>query len=152
MRCSFAILAITIPCASPLTADEKDAPKYEFKLKAVDVKNTDTPLAKLLKERYNAAIDFALDEMARIQEGRFTVMALGEAMDLMVGAGLELFSDPKERLAVLDESLRYSQHAEKITTLRYEAGAVPKSDVVTAKYIRLTAEIRILREKETKRR
>jgi outer membrane protein TolC len=73
-------------------------------------------------------------------------------MDMLVGAGLELFSEPKERLAVLDESVRYSQHVEKITALRHEAGTVPRSDVSRAKYIRATAEIRLLREKEKPKR
>lgn len=152
MRCSFAILAITLTWSSPLfSADDKDPPKYEFKLKAIDVKNTDTPLAKLLKERYNTAIDIALDEMACMEVGKVTITAMGESMDLLVGAGLELFAERNERLAVLEEAVRYTQQVERITSLRHEAGTVSRSDLLKAKYIRMTAEIRVLREKETRR-
>ncbi len=146
-----AMATIIAFCSPRIEADEKELPKYEFKLKAVDVKKADMPLAKLLKERYNAAIDCAHDEMERIEEGRSTIAAIGEAIDLMVGAGLELFTDPKERLAVLEESIRYTGFVEKITALRYEAGAVLRSDLMKARYLRLTAEIRLLREKEAKR-
>jgi hypothetical protein len=151
MRRALPILAIALLISPLFAADEKDPRKYEFKLKALDIKKTDAPLATLLKERYNAAIDCAHDEMERIETGRSTVAALGEAIDLVVGAGLELFTDPNERLALLEESIRCSQFVEKITALRYEAGAVLRSDLMKARYIRLTAEIRLLREKQAKR-
>jgi hypothetical protein len=137
---------------STALAAVKELPKYVFQLKAVEVKNTDTPLTKLLKERYNAAIEIANDEMVRIEAGQSTITALAEAIDLTVSAGLELLIEPKERLALLEESLHYAQQAEKIAAVRYDAGAVPRSELSKAKLIRANAEIRLLREKEAKRR
>lgn len=147
MPLALALLASTFINASSFIADDKELEKYTFNLKAVDIKKDDSALTKLQKERYNAAIDCAADEMLRIEAGRSTILALSEAVDMMTIAGLDLFTDAKERLAVLEESVRFAKYAEKIAEIRFESGAVPKSDVQKAKFIRLTAEIRVAREK-----
>ena len=153
MRCLIAIAAgflLVMPCTT--TAQEKEPEKYEFKLRAVELKKDDGPLAVKLKERYNTSIEHMLSLIPRIESGTVTIAANGEAIDMIVGAGLELFTEPKERIAVLEESLRFSQELERFAKSQFDAGQTRLSEMLKSRYIRQTAEIRLLREKERGKR
>src|SRR4051794_34630252 len=141
-----AVAVLALPVA--LRADEKEPTAYELKLKPAVVGKDDAELLRLRKERYNAALEIVQLQLVRVESGRGNVGPVGPAIERVVVAGLELEPGPKERLALIEEAIRFAKHVEELAKLRFDAGQVPKDEVALARFIRLGAEIRLAREKE----
>ena len=111
----------------------------------LDEDPNDDELRKLLKRRYNLALDFAETAEMRelVDEGRDSIMLsrTSEASEALLEATLELFDDPKLHERALVE------HIERLKTI--EEGISIREESREAEYIvslrRLKAEIRLLK-------
>jgi hypothetical protein len=88
--------------------------------------------------------------LLRIEMGRDSIAGVGLAVDRLVQSGIELETALKDRMDLLEETVRFSKHIEEVVNRQYNAGFVTKSDLALARYARLNAEIRLLKEKEKK--
>ena len=73
--------------------------------------------------------------------------SLRDAQVEALAAELELCSTRGERIEVLQRSLAAQQEYEKLTKARFESGAYPANEMLSAKADRLTAEIALERAK-----
>jgi len=110
----------------------------------------DGALRKLLKERYNAAINEMIVRLQRVAGGPDTPDAVISAGRRIVESGMELYDKPADQLALLEKDVALTKLVEKLTKERVDAGikAFTQADLYKAKYARADAEIRLLRFKE----
>jgi hypothetical protein len=110
----------------------------------------DDALRKLLKERYNAAVDELTVRLQRLSGGQETPDDCISVARRIVASGLELSDKPANQLALLEKDVLLTKLVEKLTKERVEAGIkrFTPADLNKAKYARADAEIRLLRFKE----
>jgi hypothetical protein len=145
------LCTLALAVAPANAADEKGFSKFELKIKPTKVDQNDGELLKLQKERYNAAVEVVEVEMLRVEAGRQTAAGMGAAINRVVEAGLDFMTEPKERLALLDESIQAAKHIEQLMKLMYDNGVVNRSELAIARHSRLSMEIRRLREMNRKK-
>ncbi len=138
------------PCCIVCVAEEKDeGPNFA----AAKPEKNDSELRRLQKERYNNAVELLRQELNHFNAGQAgRANRVGQAIERIVIAGLELEPGPRERLAMLEEALRMSKYIEKIVSVAQQVGQGTTLDVCHARAHRLEAEIRLQREKERGKR
>jgi hypothetical protein len=114
------------------------------------VADSDSALTKLLKERHNTAVEEVESLHKLFTQGNHSLIELAPAVDRLVDAACELQPDAKDRIAIREQHVEYLQTVEKMTQAQFQAGLAGRSDVLRARYERIDAEIRLLREKEKK--
>lgn len=150
MRCTVA-LAVLLALPPALSAGDKE-PDSELKFPPAKPHRDDGELRRLQKERYNAALEILQLEMLRVKAGQSQAQLLGEAVERVVVAGLDMEPGPKERLALLEEAVRVSKDVEQVAAAGFDAGRLLKADLLRARCDRLRTEIRVQREKERGRK
>src|SRR5262249_1924933 len=121
----------------PPQAKQPDAPKSEkkddepkefepalVKMKPLAANPKDNELHKLLKERFNAALAELQARYERVRAGMLGNEGLYDAGSRVKLAGLELYDDPKEKIALLEQYLELAKEIERIMKVRAEAGRV----------------------------
>lgn len=105
----------------------------------------DDELRKLLKRRYNLALDFVdtTEMRERVEEGRdlISMSQVLEAHAVLLEAGLEVFDDPKVQERLLAEHLDRLTAFEDVVTIRQDNRGAQYSVAIR----KLTAEIRLLK-------
>ena len=105
----------------------------------------DDELRKLLKRRYNLALDFvgAIEVRERIDEVRDPIMLVrtSEANELLLEAAFELFDDPRLQERLLVEHIDRLKAIEDLISIRADA----RYAEFDASIRRVTAEIRLLK-------
>jgi hypothetical protein len=144
----FILSAIQMAIPNSLNAKEKEPSKFELKLKSAIVEKDDSEVRKLQKERYNTALELVDLLLRRLESGMGSISGVSTAFDRVITSGLDLYPSGPVRVIILEEAVRYTKHVEENVKVQFEAGVVGQSDVAVAHYTRLTAEIRLLREKE----
>ena len=111
----------------------------------LDEDPNDDELRKLLKRRYNLALDFvgAVEVRERIDEGRDPIMLgrTSEANELLLEAAFELFDDPRLQERLLVEHIDRLKAIEDLISIRADA----RYAEFDASIRRVTAEIRLLK-------
>jgi RNA polymerase sigma factor (sigma-70 family) len=133
-------------------ADEqpKEEPKLSlFKMEPLAADPKDDELRKLLKECYNAALAEAARLDERVTAGKDTPDRVTNVVLRLRHVGLELFDDPKEKLAFLQKVVELTKHVENVFQMRYNGGSAVIQDLACARYYRADAEIALLRLKRT---
>jgi hypothetical protein len=130
------------------TQPRREGQKFELKLTPAKVEKGDSELLKLQKERYNSAVEMVQLHLLRIETGRDSMAGIGQSLDRAVQSFLDLESTSKEKQDLFAETVRFAKHVEEIVKRQQSAGFLSQSDVALARYVRLTAEIRLLKEKE----
>jgi hypothetical protein len=105
----------------------------------------DDAVRKLLKERYNEALAEARARHALILAGKTLVDETFDAFQRFVNAGLEVADTPAARVALLKQYVELAKEVERIVSERVQAGQVQRADLHRARYIRLDAELQLLR-------
>jgi hypothetical protein len=126
-------------------ADEEKVSKLIVPLKKIE--KGDDELRRLLKERYNEA---ASELQARYKEfiaGRGDLDSLYEANRSLLESGLELTDKPEEKIALLAQRVGQAREIEQVNQGRYDAGRIPVQTLNRCRYLRLDAEIQLLRAK-----
>ena len=104
-------------------------------------------LHQLLKARYDIAANLLESEEKRLNEGRSTLMSVYEAARRVRDSAMELTAEPAEQHAALTKYLAVTRRLEESMNRMVEKGVAPSSDGELARFLRLDAEIALLRVK-----
>lgn len=104
-------------------------------------------LRKLLKERYATARAEIAEQTRQMKFARFDVNEFLGASQRLLRSGLELFDDPKDRVAFLSKHVKTLKSMEESMQARVNAGRGKMIDLFRVRYDRLDAEIHLLRAK-----
>jgi RNA polymerase sigma factor (sigma-70 family) len=130
-----------------------DEPKFIepalLKIKPLAADPKDDELHKLMKERFNTAqLELrALCEQMSVGVLQEPDVALDSAKRLKL-AGLELYDNPRDKIALLEKYVDTVREIEKVFQNRFDAGKINIAVMQLIKYHRLDAEIELLRMKE----
>jgi outer membrane protein TolC len=102
-------------------------------------------LSQLLQARYQAAKTLLDLEEKRLREGVTTLTRVCEAARWVRDSAVELPVSAQERLAALTNYVALTRRLEANVDRAAERGAAPPSDREAARYLRLDAEITLLR-------
>jgi hypothetical protein len=102
---------------------------------------------KLLKSRYNEAVDAAKECYDHFVHGRAGLDELYGSYQRVVQAGLELCDTRAKKIALLTQHVEAAAEIETIMRARQPVGRCTIGDVHRARYERLDAEIQLLRAK-----
>lgn len=108
---------------------------------------TDGDLRRLVEARYDCARRLLAFEEQRLKEGGSSLVSVCEASRRVRDAALELTNNPEAQLAALTNHLAVTRRLEESVNRAAEKGAAPFSDKEFARYLRLDAEITLLRAK-----
>lgn len=107
----------------------------------------DDELRKLQKARYNEAIGELKSLYKLYKDYKIQAEPFAEAGPRLLQAGLDLYDKPADKVALLTQYLDFTKEIEKGIQLRYEAGTVDATQFHRTRYMRLDAEIHLLRAK-----
>ena len=105
-------------------ANEFEPALVKMKPLAADPK--DDELKKLMKERFNEALAEVSAGYERVLAGQVLVDNLFDAAARLKLAGLEMYDDPKEKIALLEKFLELAKEVERIMQERFDAGRVSR--------------------------
>ncbi len=109
----------------------------------------DDELRKLLKERYNAALAELQGWVAEFHAGnhRMPRDATTKAAQRVLEARLELSSTPEDRIRIRQELVWCAWMYERVIRYHHHAGRIGIAELEKARYLRLDAQIKLLRAK-----
>lgn len=148
-------IAIALFSLNSIAVARDDDPKVEIvkiRLQPVKIEKEDSELRKLQKERFNLSIEVVKGIIPRFYEGTEVCRVFVEAQQRMIAAGLDFETDPKARVALLEEGVRLAKITEVLSKSEFDAGKARDWNVAFASYARADAEIRLLKEKDAKRK
>ena len=102
-------------------------------------------LAGLLKARYDSASRLSEIEEAKLEKGRSMQATVCEASRRVRDAGLEMSTSSEQRLDLLNTYLETTRRFERSVSNVVEKGFASASDKELAHYLRLDAEIALLK-------
>jgi hypothetical protein len=139
------VLAVSLTlCAARAAAQDDELPPI-LRANPFVVKNSDEELTRLLKARYNAALEQALGRYKELIAGKTTTDFMIQAATYLRDAGLEVNARPHDQVALLAQIAELARSVEKINRAKYEAGSIALTQMAQARHFRLDAEIRLLR-------
>jgi hypothetical protein len=145
-------LLLSLVLADRLSAQqagsEKQNAPVHLALKPADAEPQDDELRKLLKARYNEALDELKERsdqlfLKGIELGGFAQVF--DSANRFVRAGLELREKPAERVEILTQVLELARTAEKLAQSYFNANKLSSQDLHYARYSRLDIEIQLSR-------
>jgi hypothetical protein len=104
-------------------------------------------LNQLLNARYQTAKNLLDLEEKRLREGVTTLGRVCEAARWVRDSAVELPVSAEERLAALTNYVALARRLEESVSRATDQGAAPPSERASARYLRLDAEIMLLRAK-----
>jgi hypothetical protein len=123
---------------------EKKLPKL-LAAKPLDTGAESDDLRQLIRARYNAALDEARGRYRQLQEGHGNLGQLFDAFRRLLAAGVAIADTGKTRLLFLEEYVDLTRAAERMAAEHAKAGQMPSVEAAQARYMRLDAEIQLLR-------
>jgi hypothetical protein len=133
----------------PLALAEEDKLTSILDASPMQPAKGDDELHKLLKERYNAALDEVQVRLKQFRDVRAgNLNDLGQAARRLLDARLELCANAAERVPVYEQHLEMARTVEKIQKARYDTGQASAADWHQARFQRLDVEIQLLRAKK----
>lgn len=130
---------------------ESSSPSTPLRMLAnepVVITDSDTELQKLLKTRYNIALQMLRTVEFQHSRGIESAEALFEAARRVTEAEIELSDDPQRKIAALEKLLEIADRVERRQSELWKAGRLFESGRLEARYERLSIEIRLLRARE----
>jgi hypothetical protein len=145
------IATVTMVCwtYSPSSAQERSLDELRREVVPAKINDADSPLQKLLKERYNTAIEEVKSVDALRSRGLVSLETMAEALQRVAQCGVELAATPAERIKHRELNLAAAQAVERIVREKFESATESLQAYLRAKGLRLDAEIALLRERET---
>ena len=105
----------------------------------------DDELRKLVIARYNSAIAEGQARYKDFQAGRKQIGSLSDVLGRLAESGMEATIKPADQIDFLGKYLEMARAIEKAQQAQFDAGHVNAADFERAKYLRLNAEIQLLR-------
>jgi uncharacterized protein YlxP (DUF503 family) len=121
--------------------------KMEIRLLQEKAGDKQGQVESLLKERRAAVRKLVEILVSQYQVGTVDFNRVAYAMDRLADAELESAKNKEERIAACQKQIELRLDVEKSCRARIDAGSASEADFLDAKAERLTAEIRLLREK-----
>ena len=143
---------LAVPAEAVPPQDKKPAGKEEkapavLRAEPLKIEAGDDELTKLLKARYNAAVAELQARSKALESGNGTVEDIFGAARKVLRSELALSDKPADRIAVREKYLELERAAEKVATIRFQAGKLSDADLAAARYSRLDAEVQLLKAK-----
>jgi hypothetical protein len=151
LRAPLALAWFLVLAGTPALAQEADKGPPALRAKPLEPAAGDSKLTRLLKERYNAALEDLQASVQLAWQGRQVFGFLLEAQTRCLEAGLELKDRRAERIALLKDHLELAKRVEQEINKRFQDGRVSVQDRARGRYLRLNVEIRLLREQQKAR-
>jgi len=107
----------------------------------------DDELRRLLIDRYNAVVSEMQARYREFLAGRSAIDAFVDVAKRLVESGLEVYEKPAEQITLLEQFLELAKEAERIQKERLDANRIGVQDYEYNRYLRLDAEIKLLRAK-----
>ena|SRR2546426_4748963 len=126
---------------------KKQTDVAEFIGKLLTPAPTDDELRKLQIERYNAAHLELAGIWGNVAAGKLSFHAMVEPSRRLVHSELELYQQPAEKIIARERHLTLLKEVERLTKGAWTAGVVPSFEYHQIRYLRLDAEIELLRAK-----
>lgn len=122
----------------------------ETPLPHAELDDRDDDETRMLKERYNAAVDEWKSLVQLVQIGTLTSAdaQLVDCMRRVVAAGLELRRSGDERLKLLEAYVKIATAVDDATKAGHANGRIGLAEVHRARFQRLDAELALLRERK----
>lgn len=117
-------------------------------LKPVEIKETDSGLQKLLKERLNVAVQEVQANLSLYRSGRATLETATDSIERYAKAGIELAESPAERIKYLELVFESAKSTERMVNEKYAVQVEPVQAMLRARGLRIEAEINLLRERQ----
>lgn len=122
--------------------------KAILEMKPIAVSAKDDELRRLLKERFNAAIEEMRSVHVIYEAELATFDLLLQSCERVRESGLELFDDPKDQIELLTNYVTLAKLYEAVVDLNFRGDNEDAQKMSQAKYHRCDAEIRLLRAKK----
>jgi hypothetical protein len=143
-----AVRAEAVPPQDQKPVGKEEKAPAVLTAKPLKIEAHDDELHKLLKERYNAAVAELQARSEEVKSGHGSIEQLFDAARKVLRSELSLSDKPADRLAVLEKHLELEHAAEKVATTRHQAGKLNDAELAAARYLRIDAEIQLLRAKQ----
>ncbi|MBV8212071.1 MAG: hypothetical protein JOZ08_02450 [Verrucomicrobia bacterium] len=148
------ILAVFILASSPQgTLYAQRAAKLSPKVMAVingpllDLKDDDSPLLRLKKERFNAALKEAKARFDLYNRGLTRIPELIDVGERLFAAEADLYDDPEKKAQALQRQLDVYTEAETNLEKQVKEGLATEADLERLRYDKLTVQIDLLKAK-----
>jgi hypothetical protein len=115
---------------------------------ALEVKDDDTPLVRLKKERFNAALNEAKARFDLYDRGFTRLPELIEVGERLFGAEVDLYDKPEEKAQVLQRHLDVYSEAETNLEKQVKEGLATQADLERLRYNKLSVEIDLFKVKD----
>lgn len=115
--------------------------------KPLEINDGEAPLQKLLKKRFNVALEEFAERYAGHQSGTSTSRQLFDAGVRLTESDLALANSPAEQVAVLQRHLPTIREFEMAFEALVKSGLRERADLNELRYERLTFEIKLERAK-----
>jgi hypothetical protein len=130
--------------AEPAPPKEAEVPAI-LKIKPLRPAPGDDELRKLLIARYNAAVAETRVHYRAFVAKRLTVADFADVARHVVDSGLELSDKPADQVALRGQFLQLAKEIERIEKERVDAGLDALPALLSARYVRLDAEVQLLK-------
>jgi hypothetical protein len=127
---------------------DKPAVTSIFSFKGAEIRDGDSELTRLLKQRYNAAGEELLAHSALYIGGRVTLEAIVGNIDRFTKAGVELYDSPMERVEHLERVLTAAKNVQEVVREKFRHEVEPVQAMKRADYLRYDVEIQLHRARE----
>ena len=138
---------LTLTAQQPTKQTEVSKEIFAF-LEPVKLLKEDSELVKKLKERHNAGALLLEERIKDYKKGTRDIGPVYEAASLVVGAKLDLAERPKDKIAVLEQTLEVAKLFEKFLQKQLSLGFGSKGDLERARFSRLSVEVELLKAKQ----
>jgi hypothetical protein len=116
-------------------------------MSALEVKDDDSPLVRLKKERFNAALKEAKARFDLYDRGFTRVPELIEVGERLFGAEVDLYDKPEEKAQVLQRHLDVYSEAETNLEKQVKEGLATQADLERLRYNKVSVEIALFNVK-----
>lgn len=137
----------TVEQLERMEAEAEKLAKQILEIKPAEIKATDDELRKLLKERYNAAVEAMQPVRIMYENSLVSFDQVVEVGRLVMHSGLELFEDPKPRVQLLTNYVAIAKMYEGNVKQKFRGMSEDKVEMSLATYHRAEAEILLNKEK-----
>jgi hypothetical protein len=150
---SFSLATILIAGGLPVTLYAQRATKLSPKVMAVingpvlELKDDDSPLLRLKRERFNAALEEAKARFALYDRGLTRIPELIDVGERLFAAEADLYDEPGKKVEALQRQLDVYTEAETNLAKQVKDGMATQADLERLRYDKLSVQIRLFKAK-----
>jgi hypothetical protein len=113
----------------------------------LELKDDDSPLLRLKKERFNAALNEAKARLDLFNRGLTRIPALIDVGERLFAAEADLYDDPEKKAEALQRQLDVYAEAETNLEKQVKAGLATQGDLERLRYDKLSVQINLFKIK-----